>query len=435
MPTAIDKDLMEVEAHIDEDDDGDEAGFDDDEEAITSASASVRPRDDNEEEDDDDDVAQSVVAEDEEEVMAAVVVDDDEDGDADSSMVEEVSVVAEAVVAVETPKKKVKPASKTSNSSKRTSSKNSTSNRQYSSSSKQNTASSDRKSNTKKKRPNTGSGGNSPKSAAVDSIEEVYKLVPTPKLIAAREAREMLRETVPSIPLPVSETQVRSFGRLCIQSLPTSVSKGANQNPPRENSFNTTSALYPVGFSCDRFEFSPVHGRVLKMRCDILDGRSVKANQRKSGFPVQADIPDGPIFRIMWGRGVDEDSSDNNIVYPFDPYAHSPPIISTGSSKTDALLKNAVKSTKRIAIAPRVGMRVKVRCDSDVFFPGTIESVGEPKSISKDKKKRKFYDVVVNYEDGLKEAMTYPDPDLELMLPGMNLYFLKSNDFRSYLAF
>jgi hypothetical protein len=230
----------------------------------------------------------------------------------------------------------------------------------------------------------------------------------------------MLQETVPTLPVPVAETQVRSFGRLCLQSIPSSTPKLV-QDKDKSSKFNTMSALYPIGFSCDRYEFSPVHGRILKMRCCILDGKSVKASQKQGGFSVQTALPDGPIFRIMWGRGVDEDAADERIDYPFDPHTHSPPLVMTGSNQSDALLKEAVKS-KRAKILPDEGMRVKVRFDKEQYFTGVITEVSEPQSVttSKGKKKRKQVDVTVQYDDGAIEKLTYPDPDLFLMMPGTN---------------
>jgi hypothetical protein len=152
------------------------------------------------------------------------------------------------------------------------------------------------------------------------------------------------------------------------------------------------------------------------MRCSILDGKKVKAMQKKGGFDVSA-VHDGPIFRIMWGLGVDEDFADENIDYPFDPHTHSPPLIATGNSRNDALLKDAV-SAKPATILPEAGMRVKVKFDKDRYFCGVVHSVGEPKTVTKGKKKQKQVDLEVRYEDGSEEPFTYPDPDLELMMPG-----------------
>jgi F/Y-rich N-terminus len=227
---------------------------------------------------------------------------------------------------------------------------------------------------------------------------------------------------------------------LCIQSMPsTSSSKPSTLGPQvailAKNPFHTSTALYPIGFSCDRYELSPVHGRIMKMRCTILDGRSIKASQKLGGFPVQSDLPDGPVFRIMWGRGVDEDSvaatstpdfnpktSNDKVEYSFDPYTQSKPIVATGSTKHDALIMDAVKATKRASVIPKVGMRVKVLCDKDIFFPGTITSVNESNPVvANGKKKRKRYHITINYDDGIKEDMTFPDPDIELLLPGKEL--------------
>lgn len=416
MPTEVEEEPMEVEVVVAEDDDDEDD--DDDTEPATEVAAEeneaaadhedvelAQPEAEEDQDGDDDD---------EEEVLAAaVVVDDDDDDDDDVDDEQATSpndtipaAVAEAVDAPVTPSKNNKPSPAKSTSPL----KSSGSSNEKKSIPRQSQAGDSKKSSTK--RPTGGSS--SPKSAAVHSIDELYKSVPSQKLAAARDARAMLQETVPTLPVPVAETQVRSFGRLCIQSLPASTA--AKKTAP-SGSFNTTSALYPIGFSCDRYEFSPVHGRILKMRCCILDGKSVKANQVKGDFPVQADLPDGPIFRIMWGLGVDEDAADERIDYPFDLHVHSPPLVMTGSSKGDALIKEAVKS-KRAMLLPEEGMRVKVRFAKEQYFPGIIMKVGEPETVTTGKKKRKQVEVMILYDDGVTETLIHPDPDLVFVMPG-----------------
>jgi F/Y-rich N-terminus len=248
----------------------------------------------------------------------------------------------------------------------------------------------------------------SKKKPQTPSSDNVYELIQPQRVEAALDARATLEETVQSLPVtlpgPVTETQVRSFGRLCI--------KGSNDE------FNSTSALYPVGFSCDRFDFSPVHGRIIKLRCSILSGRSVKKSQRKGGFPV-SDIPDGPIFRIVWGQGVDDEEDCD---YPFNPANSAPPIVATGFSQTDSAIEE-VMTTTPAHILPEVGMKVKVRFEKNQFFGGVITSVGElPAPGAKTKRKRKQVDVTIQYDDGSTESFLFPDPDLSLELPGQSQY-------------
>ena len=349
MPTEIQSDdepIAEVEAQVDDEDEAEEL-----EEIVQSVVVEEDDEEDKEEE------------EDEEEVMAAVVVDD-EDGASSTAMLVDEVVEAEPVVSQPPPAKKK---SKRSTPSK---------SQGASDSSKKKVVSQ------KKKRPS------SSKEAFVDDI---YQSIPHAKLLAAREARAMIRETVPFLPVPVAETHVRAFGRLKLQQQP--------------NPFATTNALYPIGFSCDRYEFSPVHGRLVKLRCSILEGPA-----------------GGPVFRILWGRGVEEEPADP-ADYPLDLYAHSAPIIDTGSATTDARWTHAIGAQRHAPIAPREGLRVKVRGDTSAsFFIGTIISVGEPQIVSKKKKKKRTrHDIVVQFDDGVKESLSYPDPDLELLTPGTNL--------------
>jgi hypothetical protein len=105
-------------------------------------------------------------------------------------------------------------------------------------------------------------------------------------VMAAATAQEMLLQTVPCLPVQpvqINDTHViRSFGQLHVEPR----GAGSGGDGPI---FSTAHALYPVGFSCDRFEFIPVHGRVLKMRCSIIDGGRL---QREG-----VDVPD-PTFRV-----------------------------------------------------------------------------------------------------------------------------------------
>ena len=240
------------------------------------------------------------------------------------------------------------------------------------------------------------------KKPTITAPDDVYSLIQPQRAEAALDARATLEETVQSLPVtlpgPITETQVRSFGQLCIQGT--------------SDEFNTTSALYPIGFSCDRFDFSPVHGRIIKLRCSILSGRSVKASQSKRGYSV-SDVPDGPLFRIMWGQGVDE---DEDFDIPFNPATNATPIVQTGFSQTDSAIEELMTSTPA-QILPEVGMRVKVRFDDDEYVVGVITSVGEA-DVAKTKRKRKQLDVNVRYPDGSDELFLFPDPDLSLLLPG-----------------
>lgn len=214
------------------------------------------------------------------------------------------------------------------------------------------------------------------------------------RLSAANAAREMLLENVPRLPAPIDETFViRSFGQLHVEA---------------SSKFSTASALYPVGFCCDRYEFSPVHGRVLKLRCAILDGQRTTLNH------------DGPIFRVMWGQGIDEDV--DSVEYPYDPYANSAPI-SRGNSDDVVAIPGTVGASSSELMAPSQGMRVKVRFDRDQYYYGTIISVEEKLETEKGKKKKKkSVMTIVQYDDGSQEEASFPDPDITLVMPGKSCY-------------
>lgn len=224
--------------------------------------------------------------------------------------------------------------------------------------------------------------------------------IPQDRLSAAAEARAMLADTVTRLPVMVSDTHVvRSFGRIYVES-----------SKARESKYSSASALYPVGFSCDRYEFSPVHGRVLKMRCTIFDGKKVKEKQNKLGIQ-SSDLPDGPVFRVMWGQGVDEDV--DVVDYPYDVYTDSPSLVDDSKVDTVAVPLSGKDLSE---LEPEEGMRVRVRFEHNVWFSGTIVSVSDEEYDQK--MKQATYEISINYDDGSTENTVFPDPDISIYLPG-----------------
>ena len=310
------------------------------------------------------------------EVMEAVVVDEDEE-DGDAEVVEEADVEeAVAVPVAAPPKKKIKVKKKENGG----------------------TGASTAATTTKKKK----------KVKKKRSQDETmhFARISSGRLSAAESAREMLIQTVPRLPVKINETHtVRNFGQLHIEGT----------GEPAQ--FATGNALYPVGFSCDRFEFSPVHGRVLKMRCSIIDGIQVKKRQAQLGYPSSANIPNGPIFRVMWGQGIDEDV--DMVDYPYDPYSNSAPL--TSSDKVDAVAIPAAPGGSAGSAVPEKGMRVKVRFEQDQFYYGHITHVTEKEQEKGKKKKKRSAEITIRYDDGSTETAIFPDPDITLVMPGKHL--------------
>jgi hypothetical protein len=233
--------------------------------------------------------------------------------------------------------------------------------------------------------------------------------IDTKRMEAANIAREMLYEAVPRLPFPVNESSsdqffVRNFGRLKVGSDEISLK------------FSTPTALYPVGFSCDRYEFSPSHGRILKLRCSIIDGKVIGET--------------GPIFRVMWGQGVDDEV--DKVEYPYDPFTSSAPITSGKDDVVAVPTSTTLHQPMDQQVIPAIGMRVKARFDKDQYFHGTITTVEEREeggnSSKSKKKKRKEVYVTILYDDGSTEEAAFPDPDITLVMPGTFLckfhYFL-----------
>mmetsp|Transcript_16973 Transcript_16973/g.46621 ORF Transcript_16973/g.46621 Transcript_16973/m.46621 type:complete len:2275 (-) Transcript_16973:34-6858(-) len=223
-------------------------------------------------------------------------------------------------------------------------------------------------------------------------------------------------------PFPPAPKASRCFG----SSAPRNSNSNNNAGNNLPDKFCTPTALYPIGFSCDRIEFSPSHGRFLKFRCAILDGTRIGI--------------DSPLFRIMWGQGIDEDK--DKVEYPYDPFSNSAPITGKGNGGDEpnddenddvvvAIPTSAGYQPPSTQLAPGVGMRVKTRFDKDKYYYGTItavteKEVGTPKgkkssgwsSASKDSKKKIDVEITIQHDDGSTEVSCFPDPDINLVMPG-----------------
>ena len=333
-------------------------------------------------------------------VLEAVVVEDD----GKNAIEDEELSVATPVVAAEPPAKKLKPSTSpvpSAATSKPTSTPSSTS-----------TASPKKKAplltaagvprkkpgpkpGTMKKKaaPSSSASSSKKKKSNSSSTSSSASSLPPHRVKAASDSRTLLKHTVKSLPANIGDVQVRSLGKLQAPS--------ATLNP-----FVKRDALYAVGFSCDKYDFSVTHGRMLKLRCSILDGRRI-SQQRKS---LKADtrneppLHDGPVFRIMWGRGVDEEDMDS---YTYDSNFHSSfkPPKANGKAQVD-----------KKQIVPTEDMRVRVRFDSNEYYTGTIVKVD---SNLEEKSKKEETTLSIRYDDGsLETSAPFPDPDIELVMPG-----------------
>jgi hypothetical protein len=370
-----DEDAMEVEAIVADE----EFDDDDDEELVAVAPVEVvaAPVDDDDDEDDDLE-AEAVV------VTAAVLPEEDDDDE----MEEEVASPVAVVTAKAPPKKAPPAASKKSTPPKKKAKSASSSDKKAPSSTL-----------AKKKKKKAAAGSNA-------GVSEVWPVHPV-RLARATEARRLLEDAVPTLPAVLQETIVRSFGRLVVPKRGANKAAAAAAAAGTASSttpFGTTATLYPAGFSCDRYEFSPVHGRLLKLRCAILDAARVrKIQSERKTKNLWPDYTHGPIFRILWGLGIDEDLSADEMEYPFDPQVHAQALGGPPRPKT------AVSH-----IEPMAGMRVQVRFDKNTYYGGTITRT----SPHPPKKKSKMANISIRYDDGSTEVATYPDPDIRLAMPG-----------------
>ena len=361
---------------------------------------------------------------DDDDAIEAVAVLDDDAGATNSDSDNTVEAVIEAIVVPQAPpkKKRKKPGPKPKKKPK--DGKNGSSKIKRGRGKKGGDKHGDKRSYNNKKRSKSGNDSDSDASCCVAA-----SIIPEERLSAANKSREALLQAVQRTPIEISSSHtVRNFGRIKIEE----------ETNVLDTLYSNATALYPVGFSCDRYEFSPVHGRFLKMRCDILDGKSeeksspeqkVDASNTSGQTPNKKEDVDkkstpkpGPIFRIMWGRGVDEVGDEQS--FPFDLYSASAPL----GNEVDVVAVPVGADT--IKIKPEQGMRVKVRFDNDIWYHGSILQVSEKKvtentkkknstrgNVAKKEKKQKF-SVEILYDDGVKEMVTFPDPDVLLVPPG-----------------
>ena len=230
---------------------------------------------------------------------------------------------------------------------------------------------------------------------------------------AAQAARSKLQDKVSTLPHRVSSTHtVRSFGRIKPE-----YDINVTESTLDESLYSNPHAIYPVGFSCDRFEFSPVHGRIIKLRCDILDGdeiRERRAQSKKSGSKKsslenlepklvdESNLGSGPIFRITWGEGVEEDKV-NEPSCPFDPFVAAAHL----SGDVDAIAVPLSSKKGKVSGLPEVGMRVSVKFDKCKMYGGTITKVKK-----QSKNQDALCNITIKYDDGVTEVAPYPDPDI-----------------------
>mmetsp|Transcript_810 Transcript_810/g.1246 ORF Transcript_810/g.1246 Transcript_810/m.1246 type:complete len:2185 (+) Transcript_810:285-6839(+) len=197
---------------------------------------------------------------------------------------------------------------------------------------------------------------------------------------AAEEARAMLQHIVTRLPMNIGDdgTLVRALGRVVTN----------------DERFSSSHHIYPVGFSCDRYEFSPVHGRIVKFRCTILDGKDVQKKQEENGLEVT--VSNGPLFRIMWGAGIDEEQ--NTVDYRYQ------------MNLVSSAVTNGKPEENSEELIPDEGMRVRVKYERDQWYSGTITEVEEQKNGESE--------ITIQYDDGSLEHAIYPDPDIVLYVPG-----------------
>lgn len=321
--------------------------------------------------------------------------------------------------------------------------------------------------------------------------------LPPDKVRAGSQARAVLLGQIRTLPVTIGKNNIKvhSFGNIKVESenlIPYGLSaeqliKRKKREPifaggcdisGQVSKYSSKTSIHPIGFSSTRQEYSPVHGRMLKLRCDILGGSNISKSSQKNnikGTPSltssnqkrskrkrkrkleygyddtdnsDEDISDatsvnsstisdmngelgtsnetGPFFRIMWGRGIDDAPKDDT-PYRFDPYSQKTIEQLTSSSSSqlknpnEAIVKKSSLPCKRPL--PVAGMRCKVRYDDEQWYGGSIMKVSKVQSLTATKTKKKSrrsdrkYKICIEYDDGTTEEEIFPDPDIQLCYP------------------
>lgn len=268
-------------------------------------------------------------------------------------------------------------------------------------------ASTAKKSPGKKKSPAVKKGAKSTKTKAPDGFPSVS----ADKAEASQKARAKLRKNVTSLPFVVSENQIiRSFGQI----------KPEFGNQLDETQYSSPSSIHPVGFSCDRFMFSPVHNRIITLRCDILEGDGTKIDtniepslvDEDNSSPSKKPSNGGPIFRIIWGEGIEQDDPMDSC--PFDS--------NIGSEYTETSKKKK----------PEVGMRVNVNINNFNTLGGVITKAKAP---AKSGKNKGLSMITIKYDDGVTEDTPFPDPDIQLAPPGKFAFLIVTRTFLYFVLY
>lgn len=253
-----------------------------------------------------------------------------------------------------------------------------------------------KKSTTTKKKSSPAARKGAKSTTSKTKAPDGFPSVSADKAEASQKARSKLRKNVTSLPFVVSENQIiRSFGKIMPEF----------GNQVVETQYSSPSSIHPVGFSCDRFMFSPVHNRVITLRCDILEGDGMKKNTKVKVEPALISEDDssagkkssvgGPIFRIIWGEGIEQDEPMESC--PFDA--------NVASEYTEAAKKKK----------PEVGMRVNVKINNFNTVGGVITKAKAP---AKSGKNKGLSMITIKYDDGVTEDTPFPDPDIKLAPPG-----------------
>ena len=279
------------------------------------------------------------------------------------------------------------------------------------------------KKKTKSSPSSSGGGG----SGITKAMKKERKAATAEQIAASLLARAQLRSTISSLPHTTEDgLTIRSLGNIVTDWEDNNSNNKKDKSckdvkttkyeedmmlyyqDTKSTSYTDAANLYPVGYSCDRYEFSPIHGRLIKIRCEILDGRLVSSTfvkkddgATKNGAAKNGDMEPpfinetGPIFRIMWGEGIDADTENNPESIPFH----------VGEENHDGA--NTTTSTT----TPEVGRRCCVQFDSTTVREGTIQKVSFAGG-------KKGWNISLLYDDGVVENTVYPDPDIRLFSSG-----------------
>ena len=242
---------------------------------------------------------------------------------------------------------------------------------------------------------------------------------------AIAHARNLLLMEVPALPIllnsssATAECLIESFGEVQTYNNNNNASSTSQSNR-RRSRYCKPSAIYPIGFQCVRYEYSPLHGRMIALRCSVRSG---------------------PVFVISFGdvneidrNNINENNGNMNVnagLRSFDPYpdVQAPAVYHRDNYERDDSATVTASSTVKWdalgnTIPPQVNYAAKVRFDNDWWYAGYVSDVNtkpnanDLNAVDTLSTSASSWLISITFDDGaVEDDIEYPSPDVLLFHP------------------